>query len=278
MTDEREDGPVAEDEQRAIRALDEAERVEPPPGLAREVKQEVRAQGPRARQLPGGWRVFKFRDSVSRSPGQRRHESISGGIMSTSKKVLLGVAAVAVIAIGYFAIKGYPPIGDGAAGTVGAAKRYQSEQIAAKDVVLENTEVQAFLQTDVFQALVHDPASRRLLASDSFRQALASQAVQQALASRAVQQALASQAVQQALASRAVQQAFASKAFQQALASQSVQQAMSSRAFQQALGSQAFQQALGSQAFQQAMASQAFQQALGSQAFQQMLSSMGASN
>ncbi len=62
--------------------------------------------------------------------------------MSTSKKALLGVAAVAVIAIGYFAIKGYPPVGDGAAGTVGAAKKYQSEQISDKDVVLKDADAE----------------------------------------------------------------------------------------------------------------------------------------
>ena len=55
--------------------------------------------------------------------------------MST-KKVLLGIAAVAVVAIGYFAVTGFPPVGPGTEGTVGAAKRYQSEQMATKDVVL----------------------------------------------------------------------------------------------------------------------------------------------
>jgi hypothetical protein len=204
MTEEREDEPVAEDEGRAIRALDDAERADPPPGLVGAVMQAVRAHGAPGFQLPGGWRVF--RSMGSRSPGRGRHESISAGIMSTSRRVLLGVAAAAVIAIGYFAIKGYPPIGDGAAGTVGAAKRYPSEQISAKDVVLENTEVQEFMQSDVFQKLIHDPASRRLLASDSFRQALASEAFQQALGSQAFQQALGSRAFQQALGSRSFQQ------------------------------------------------------------------------
>src|SRR5512143_3163206 len=164
MTDEREDGQVGEDEGRAVRVLDAAERADPPPGLASAVMEAVRAHGGPGRQLPDGWRVFKGKDAFFRSPRLRRHDSVSGGIMSTSKKVLLGVAAVAVIAIGYFAIKGYPPVGDGAAGTVGAAKKYQAEQIATKDVVLENSEIQAFMQSEVFQKLLNDRASRKLLA------------------------------------------------------------------------------------------------------------------
>ena len=273
MTDERDDERMGEDEARAVRALEAAERADPPTGLAAAVMRAVRERGAPGRQLPGGWRVFRGGDSSFRSPGLRRHGSISGGSMSTSKKVLLGVAAVAVIAIGYFAIKGYPPVGSGAEGTVGAAKKYQSEQISAKDVVLEDTELQAFMQSEIFDKLVSDRASRRALASETFRQALASQAVQQALASQEVRQALASQAVQQALASQAVQQALASQEFQKALASQSVQQALASQEFQQALSSQAFQQALSSQAFQKALSSQEFQKALSSQAFQQALSS-----
>ena len=41
----------------------------------------------------------------------------------SSKRVLLGVAVVAVIAIGYFAITGWPPTEEGAEGTIGAADR-----------------------------------------------------------------------------------------------------------------------------------------------------------
>jgi len=57
------------------------------------------------------------------------------------RAAMLAVGAVAVIAAGYFAIKGIPPVEKGAEGTVGAAKRYQSEQIAKGDVVVQNLEV-----------------------------------------------------------------------------------------------------------------------------------------
>ena len=55
-----------------------------------------------------------------------------------SKRILLIVGALAVIALGYFGVRGYPPVDQGAEGTVGAAKRYEAEQIASKDVVLKN--------------------------------------------------------------------------------------------------------------------------------------------
>jgi len=79
--------------------------------------------------------------------------------MST-KKVLLGIAAAAVIAIGYFALSGFPPVGPGAEGTVGAAKRYQSEQMASKDVVLQDTGVQQLLQSDTLRKLIADKETR----------------------------------------------------------------------------------------------------------------------
>ena len=127
--------------------------------------------------------------------------------MSTSKKALLGVAAVAVIAIGYFAVKGYPPLGGGAAGTIGAAKRYESEQISGKDVVLKDAELQAFMQTDVFQALVSDKQAVKVLGSDSFRDALASQSFRDALASQSFRDALASQSFRDALANQSARDA-----------------------------------------------------------------------
>jgi hypothetical protein len=184
MTDER-DEQVGAEEARAIRALDDAERADAPPGLAGAVMQAVRTKAAAARQLPAGWRVFKFRDTGV------RHEADSGGIMSTSKKVLLGVAAVAVIAIGYFAIKGYPPVGDGAQGTVGAAKRFQSEQISDKDVILQDTEVQQVLQSDAFRRVIADKETRAVLASKDFQKAMSDANVLGLLQQLAADRALA---------------------------------------------------------------------------------------
>ena len=102
-----------------------------------------------------------------------------------SRKLLLGIAAVAVIAIGYFAVRGFPPVGPGSEGTVGAAKKYQSEQISAKDVVLQSPEVQRVLQSDSFRRLVSNPETRAILASKDFQKAMGSAQVQAFLATAA---------------------------------------------------------------------------------------------
>ena len=70
-----------------------------------------------------------------------------------SKRILPIVAVLAVAALGYFAVRGFPTVGTGAEGTVGAAKRYEAEQIASKDVVLKDPALQEFMQTDVFHSL-----------------------------------------------------------------------------------------------------------------------------
>ena len=53
------------------------------------------------------------------------------------KTLLLGIAVVAIVAVVYFSFF-YPPTGnDETSGTIGAAKKYRSEQITDKDVKLE---------------------------------------------------------------------------------------------------------------------------------------------
>ena len=74
----------------------------------------------------------------------------------TSKTVLIGVAVVAVLAILYFVIGGFPPKQEGTEATIGVAERHQTEQIQASDVVLEDAEFQEFLQSDVVQRLIEN--------------------------------------------------------------------------------------------------------------------------
>ena len=88
---------------------------------------------------------------------------------SIAKKVLLGVSLVAVLGIGYFAVKGYPPVGEDGKGTIGTAQRYRAPQMANQDVVLENPEAQQWMQTDSFHRLINDPVARKALASPEFR-------------------------------------------------------------------------------------------------------------
>jgi hypothetical protein len=82
------------------------------------------------------------------------------------KHILIGIAALAVIAVIFISIDDtFPP--EYARGTIGvadtvvsgveAASRYRTEQINADDVQLGDTEVQKLLQNDAFVALVQDP-------------------------------------------------------------------------------------------------------------------------
>ena len=110
----------------------------------------------------------------------------------TSRKVLLGIAAAAVIAIALFAVKGFPPVGPGAEGTVGAAQRYQSQQIEGKDVVLQDAAVQQLLQSDSFRRLISDKEARAVLATKDFQKAMSDASVQAFVAAAARDAALAS--------------------------------------------------------------------------------------
>ena len=70
-----------------------------------------------------------------------------------------GVFAVGLAAYGLGRV--YPPMGP-SAGTVGAAPRYVSAQVSDKDVTLGDTSVPELMQTDAFEAMVHNPSFRAL--------------------------------------------------------------------------------------------------------------------
>src|SRR5215831_3562498 len=98
------------------------------------------------------------------------------------KRILLGVAAVGVISVGYFGVRGFPSVGDQGKGAIGTAERYRGQQLTSADVVLKNPEAQQWLQSDSFHRLVNDPVARRALASPEFRALLASLGFRAALA------------------------------------------------------------------------------------------------
>ena len=135
-----------------------------------------------------------------------------------SKKILLIVGAVAVIAFGYFGVWGYPPVEKGAEGTVGAAKRYEAEQISSKDVVLQNPALQEFMQTDVFQSLTSNKEAVKVLGSEGMKQALANQSFRDMLASQSMRDALANKDFRDRLADQSLRDALANKDFREALA------------------------------------------------------------
>jgi len=190
MNDERDEASNP-DEARALRALEAAERLDPPKDFVPGVM----------RQLSPRTRVLVYSNPKFWTP-RMRWQASGGGGMST-KKVLLGIAAVAVLAIGYFSVTGFPPTGPGSEGTVGAAKKYQSEQISAKDVQLQNPEIQRVLQSDTFHKLVTNPQTRAILTSKEFQKAMAAAEVQ-GLLHQAAENADLAQKLESAMESKAV--------------------------------------------------------------------------
>jgi hypothetical protein len=197
---ERDDVAQDADEERALRALDGAERLDVPIGFAENVMRSVRERAAGGTQLSGPARVLGDKNPEFWSPDRRREPS-GGGSMS-SRKLLLGIAAVAVIAIGFFAVMGFPPVGPGSDATVGVAKKYQSEQIAAKDVLLQSPEVQRVLQSDTFRKLVTNPETRAILTSKDFQKAMAAAEVRAFMAQ--ARDASVAQALGSALDAKAV--------------------------------------------------------------------------
>jgi len=199
--------------------------------------------------------------STSIRDAETRQDIRTGARMITARKVLIGLAGIAAAGLVVIYISGSSSVSQ-TEGTIGAAQRYQSTQISASDVKVGDPALQAFLQTDTFDRLLHDKQALAALARPEVQAALTAPGVAQALAAPSFLQALASTEFQQAVAAQGLQTALAAPALQQTLAAPAFQQALSSAAFQQALASPAFQQALSSAAFQQALSSAAFQQGL----------------
>ena len=126
-----------------------------------------------------------------------RIETMSPTLMTKgrtmAKKVLWSVAAAAVTLV-VMRVLGYPPVQDGTEATIGAAQRYQAPQISSADVKLEDAQLQAFLQSDVFRQLASDKVAQEALKNNDFRRALADASVRVALSSPDVVAAIAATA------------------------------------------------------------------------------------
>jgi hypothetical protein len=271
---------------RAVEALAGAAREEPP-GLASAVMERVRAE----HQLPGASSVLASDTSQVNGVSAGRNDWRGGWSMATSRKVLLGIAAAAVIAVGYCAVNGFPPVGPGAEGTVGAAKRYQSEQMAGKDVAVQDDGVQALLQSDAFRRVVADKQTRAILASKEFQKAVSDASVQAVIERLATDRAFAdslkaaaSDATVQKLLADAARNGAADAARSSAAdaARSSAADAARSSAADAARNSAAdaarsnlIAQAAQNPAFAQLSRSEAFQGALRSQAFLGLLADKG---
>ena len=159
-----------ENDPRVDAALEGARRTEPgpPPGFAASVMRRVseaqaafswRERRSRRAAAPNFSRVSRVDPSATQArSGQTGREG--AGVM---KKVLLGTAAFGAVVIVAAWVMGFPPANDGTEATVGAANRYQGAQMTSKDVKLGSTDVQAFIQSDVFTKLVRNPDARATL-------------------------------------------------------------------------------------------------------------------
>ena len=90
--------------------------------------------------------------------------------------VIIG-AAVIVFALVISNYIGYPPSEDDATGAIGAAKKYQAEQITDADVNLDNPELQALLQDDKVLEILENEEFQRALRNEHFRAVLADEAL-----------------------------------------------------------------------------------------------------
>jgi hypothetical protein len=118
----------------------------------------------------------------SRRASQTTSITFRTGGTGMRKKLMWALAAAAAIVLAFFAMRGFPKVDQGSEATIGAAKRYQAGQIANKDVVLGDQSVQQFMQSDVFDRLVKDPAAVKALSDASLRLRIADTKLLEALA------------------------------------------------------------------------------------------------
>lgn len=85
----------------------------------------------------------------------------------SSKRLVVGVGALVAVALVVAVWKGAFPPRSGMEGTIGAAKRYQSEQIATGDVALSDSDIQDLLQSDLFHQIVTDASFREMYMKQS---------------------------------------------------------------------------------------------------------------
>ena len=122
--------------------LDELGPADPPAGFTRNVMARIVSEG----------------HTIS-----KRTKPIHQEGSAMTRKAMWGLAAAAAITLAVLSIKGFPTVGHGTEGTIGAAKKFDGQQLASKDVVLGDAAAQEFLQSAEFDRLVKDPNARSLL-------------------------------------------------------------------------------------------------------------------
>lgn len=90
-----------------------------------------------------------------------------------NKRIYLLLGTVAIVGIGVLVWKGVNPPKDSVEGTIGAANRSQSEQITGADVVLDPTQMNDIIQSDVFHRLARNPEFKKIVANENFKSIVA---------------------------------------------------------------------------------------------------------
>lgn len=223
--------------------LDELGPADPPAGFARNVMT----------------RIISERHAINRRTVTSNKE---GSAMT--RRAMWGLAAAAAVTLAVFTIKGFPTVGRGTEGAIGAAKKYEAPQIASQDVVLGDAAAQEFLQSAEFDRLMKDPDARSLLTSAAlmpylrdarFLAAFRDSTVRDVMANRAVAELFDSSDAKAALqaelkgsaAAAAVSQASANAAVN-ATARSMVMRALTDRSVAAALKSDAVWAALSDKA------------------------------
>ena len=85
---------------------------------------------------------------------------------------IVGVAAVALVVIGYFTLYHQPVKQQDVSGTISGVKKaekYRAAQIQDKDIALKNPELQRFLQSDIFRKLSNDAEFKAALSKSELQ-------------------------------------------------------------------------------------------------------------
>jgi hypothetical protein len=154
--------------------LEQGDMIEPPAEAVAEIMSRVSGL-PRPRRQQGLWAALRalparasvaFKEMSGLAAGT---DSRMEDAMSRRAKLVFGLSAAAVVVLIGVYLVGYPPVEEGAA-TIGAAKRYQAQQMAASDVKLGDQAAQKFMQSDTFDRILRDPHARKLLGDGKFQE------------------------------------------------------------------------------------------------------------
>ena len=235
--------------------LGELKDVDPPADLAGAVMARISSAAP----------VYPRRPEDVQLPGGRR----------MAKKVLWSVMGAAAAVLIVLKMAGYPPPSEGTEGTVGAAQRYQSQQISDADVKVNDAELQKFLQSDAFHTLMSDKAARQALVNKDVQKALSDPNVRYALLSEQVRYQLKSDGVRQALSSDQLKVWLVNDQARAAIANEQVRLALGNEQVRMALANEELRQALANDQIRQALTSESLIGLLAAPNFADMLAAPG---